>query len=83
MTLFTHMYTWVNFNAPPESRFAVVGLRDRLPTRFQGGNRVLTRYCALALLAASLTLAGCSGNYKFNDDEYRPLGDPQALARSN
>jgi hypothetical protein len=44
---------------------------------------VLARYCALVLLAVSLTLAGCSGTYKFNDDEYRPLGDPQALARSN
>jgi hypothetical protein len=44
---------------------------------------VLARYCALVLFAASLALAGCSGNYKFNDDEYRPLGDPQAPARSN
>jgi len=25
--------------------------------------------------------SGCSGNYKFNDDTYRPLGDPQAVNR--
>nr|WP_275973339.1 type VI secretion protein [Pseudomonas marianensis] len=54
-----------------------------MPTRFQGGNRVLARYCAHVLLAASLALAGCSGNYKFNDDDYRPLGDPQASTRRN
>lgn len=28
-----------------------------------------------------LTLAGCSGNYRFSDSEYRPLGDPQTLNR--
>lgn len=83
MTLFTHSNSQLNFNTQPESRFAVIGQRGRLPTRFQGGNRVLARYCALVLLAASLALAGCSGNYKFNDDDYRPLGDPQASARSN
>ena len=83
MTPFTHARSQLNFNAQPESRFAVIGQRGRLPTRFQGGNRVLARYCALVLFAASLALAGCSGNYKFNDDEYRPLGDPQAPARSN
>jgi hypothetical protein len=26
-------------------------------------------------------LGGCSVNYKFNDNAYRPLGDPQALNR--
>jgi hypothetical protein len=26
-------------------------------------------------------LGGCSGNYKFNDNAYRPLGDPQAVNR--
>lgn len=26
-------------------------------------------------------LGGCNGNYKFNDDQYRPLGDPQAVNR--
>ena len=44
---------------------------------------MLARYCALVLFAVSLALVGCSGNYKFNDDKYRPLGDPQAPARSN
>ncbi|MCJ0975673.1 type VI secretion protein [Pseudomonas sp. PS1] len=44
---------------------------------------MLARYCAHVLLAASLALAGCSGNYKFNDDDYRPLGDPQASTRRN
>jgi hypothetical protein len=31
-----------------------------------------------ALLLVVISLAGCSANTKFNDDEYRPLGDPQA-----
>lgn len=26
-------------------------------------------------------LGGCSGNYKFNDGTYRPLGDPHAANR--
>lgn len=34
----------------------------------------------LALIVLS-SLGGCSGNYKFNDNTYRPLGDPQALNR--
>lgn len=44
---------------------------------------MLARYCALVLFAASLALSGCSGNYKFNDDEYRPLGDPLAIKRGH
>jgi len=36
-----------------------------------------------ALLALALCLAGCSGNYKFSDDEYRPLGDPHVENRGN
>ena len=55
--------------------------RDAQHTRLQGGNRVLARYYALVTLIAALSLAGCSGNYTFNDDEYRPLGDPQAVNR--
>lgn len=39
------------------------------------------RYWTAALLALCLT--ACSGNYTFNDDEYRPLGEPQAVQRSN
>ncbi|GGC89950.1 type VI secretion protein [Halopseudomonas salina] len=31
-----------------------------------------------ALLMLAISLAGCSANHKFNDDEYRPLGDPKA-----
>ncbi|WP_373186391.1 type VI secretion protein [Halopseudomonas sp.] len=30
-----------------------------------------------ALLMIAIGLAGCSTNHKFNDDEYRPLGDPK------
>ena len=26
-------------------------------------------------------LGGCSGNYKYNDNTYRPLGDPQSVNR--
>jgi len=42
------------------------------------------RYYALVSLFAAALLTGCTGctgNYKFNDDQYRPLGDPQALNR--
>ena len=27
------------------------------------------------------SLGGCSGSYKYNDNTYRPLGDPQAVNR--
>ncbi|WP_287030650.1 type VI secretion protein [Pseudomonas sp. UBA6310] len=40
-------------------------------------NRLLL--CTLLAMA----LAGCSGNYRFNDDQYRPLGDPQVTNRGN
>ncbi|WP_447592153.1 type VI secretion protein [Aquipseudomonas campi] len=40
-------------------------------------------YSAIALLTALIALAGCTGNYKFNDDQYRPLGDPHAVKRGN
>ena len=39
------------------------------------------RYYALVSLIAASLLAGCTGNYRFDDDPYRPLGDPQALNR--
>jgi len=42
----------------------------------------LPRY-TLALLALALCLTGCSGNYKFSDDQYRPLGEPEAVQRGN
>lgn len=38
---------------------------------------------ALLALATLLALSGCSGNYKFNDKEYRPLGEPQTVNRGN
>lgn len=37
----------------------------------------------LLALAVLSVLAGCSGNYKFNDKDYRPLGEPQTLNRGN
>ncbi|MDA8486379.1 type VI secretion protein [Pseudomonas resinovorans] len=36
---------------------------------------------ALLTLVVLCGLGGCSGNYKFNDSTYRPLGDPQAVNR--
>ncbi len=39
-----------------------------------------TRYLP-ALLALTLALSGCSGNYTWSDDQYRPLGEPQAAQR--
>lgn len=41
------------------------------------------RYWLAGLLTLAIALSGCSGNYKFSDDEYRPLGDPQAVKRGN
>lgn len=35
----------------------------------------------LLILVVLCGLGGCSGNYKFNDSTYRPLGDPQAANR--
>lgn len=32
-------------------------------------------------LAVVLGLSACTGNYRFNDTTYRPLGDPQAAQR--
>ena len=34
---------------------------------------------ALLLLAALFGLCACAGNYRFDDDAYRPLGEPQAI----
>ncbi len=33
------------------------------------------------LLALAVLCGGCSSNFKFNDNSYRPLGDPQAVNR--
>ncbi len=39
-------------------------------------------WCSAAwLFALLLGLTACTGNYKFNDDQYRPLGEPQAINR--
>ncbi|KQQ60261.1 type VI secretion protein [Pseudomonas sp. Leaf127] len=38
-------------------------------------------YAALLALAVFGGLAGCRGNYTFDDHEYRPLGDAKALKR--
>lgn len=42
------------------------------------GERPMSHLLTISLLAVLLGLAGCSGNYKSSDDDYRPLGDPQA-----
>ena len=39
--------------------------------------------CSFCLLALALCLSACTGNYKFSDDDYRPLGEPQAETRGN
>lgn len=36
---------------------------------------------AALLLLLAISLGACSGNHKFNDGEYRPLGDPQPVKR--
>ncbi|ABA77319.1 conserved hypothetical protein [Pseudomonas fluorescens Pf0-1] len=38
-------------------------------------------HAVLLTLVVLCGLGGCSGNYKFNDNDYRPLGDPQAVNR--
>ncbi|WP_207865408.1 type VI secretion protein [Pseudomonas sp. 58(2021)] len=38
-------------------------------------------HTVLLTLVVLCGLGGCSGNYKFNDNDYRPLGDPQAANR--
>lgn len=37
----------------------------------------------ITLLLLTLLLTACSANYKFNDGQYRPLGEPQAEKRAN
>lgn len=37
----------------------------------------------LLSFAMSIALGGCNGNYTFNDHEYRPLGDPEAINRAS
>ncbi|MDF2641943.1 MAG: hypothetical protein K0R45_1215 [Pseudomonas sp.] len=39
------------------------------------------RWLPVVLLAALLLPGGCSGHFKFSDDEYRPLGDPASVHR--
>lgn len=42
---------------------------------------VRLRQAVLVSLIAAIGLSGCAGHYKFNDHEYRPLGDPQTVNR--
>tara|TARA_R110002020_G_scaffold120894_6_gene275232 strand:- start:2172 stop:2384 length:213 start_codon:yes stop_codon:yes gene_type:complete len=42
---------------------------------------ITRRYWPAALLLLVVSLSACSGNHKFNDGEYRPLGDPQSVKR--
>lgn len=35
----------------------------------------------LLAIVVSFGLGGCNGNYKFNDSDYRPLGDPRRQSR--
>lgn len=34
---------------------------------------------ALLCCVVLFGLCACGGNYRFNDDDYRPLGEPQAI----
>ncbi|MFS2159547.1 type VI secretion protein [Pseudomonas sp. Pseusp122] len=44
---------------------------------------MMVRHWQIVLLALAVLcgVGGCGGNYKFNDDAYRPLGDPQSVNR--
>ena len=35
----------------------------------------------LLMVVVLCGLGGCSDNFKYNDNTYRPLGDPQAVNR--
>jgi hypothetical protein len=49
---------------------------------FTFGETSMKTLCGPAvLLVLALSLVGCGGNYRFDDHQYRPLGDPQALER--
>jgi hypothetical protein len=50
---------------------------------FFGVLRMPVRHWQAALLTLVVLcgVGGCGGNYKFNDNTYRPLGDPQAVNR--
>lgn len=41
----------------------------------------LRRYWPTALLLLAVSLSACSSNHKFNDGDYRPLGDPPSVNR--
>jgi hypothetical protein len=72
----------LRFNARHQQHFATTTETTVAIHAFKEEIRVPKRYYALVLLAA-LSLSACSGNYKFSDDEYRPLGEPQAVKRGN
>ncbi len=38
--------------------------------------------CFSPVFLLLLCISGCTGNYVFSDPDYRPLGDPRALNRS-
>ncbi|AYG08337.1 type VI secretion protein TagU [Pseudomonas fluorescens] len=38
---------------------------------------IVSRWQVLVLVLLMLVLSGCTANYVFDDDEYRPLGDPR------
>ncbi len=55
----------------------------RLALSTVGDSLMPVRYRPAVVLTLVLLcgLGGCSGNYKYNDNTYRPLGDPQAVNR--
>lgn len=50
---------------------------------FSGDSPMPVRNWPVVLLALVVVsgVGGCGGNYKFNDNTYRPLGDPHAVNR--
>lgn len=69
----------ISFPTSPVGRAPERGVRG--PSH--GDSLMPVRHWPAVLLALAVLcgLAGCSGNYKFNDGDYRPLGDPQAVNR--
>jgi len=58
--------------------------RPHRPTLFNPGDLPMPGFSwqiALLTFVMSFALGGCGGNYKIDDGDYRPLGNPQATNR--
>lgn len=59
-------------------RLALLGHVGRI---YFNGRCLMPVYRWQAVVLVLFVLGGCNANYVFDDGDYRPLGDPQALYR--